>query len=253
MVLCTFDLISLTCNIFVFQYWVSQGKKWCDLCKIFISNNPSSIRNHDLGQRHKDNVTKRLSNMREEKVAKDKKNKETARVLTQIEEKASLSYQKDISSFQKARDSNANSQTSGEGIGDGSLMPGEWEQDTSSGYHYNKSNGCYYDPNSGFYYTDSLGKWVTLQEALAALPKLPSKPIQKKPNFATSSSSLTSKSQTPTQSANRPSSIYINKRKRPDSKPKVVSEEEAAALKAREAARKRVQEREKSSLGLYKH
>lgn len=195
--------------------------------------------------------------MREEKVAKDKEKKETARVLTQIEEKASRSYQKDISTFQKGRDSNANSlgaETSSEAIGSGSTTSGEWEHDASSGYQYNRSNGCYYDPNSGFYYTDALGKWVPKQEALAAA-KLTSGPIQKKPSFTTPS--LTSKTQTdsanPTRSVNRPSSLAINKRKRPDAKSKVVSEEEAAALKAREAARKRVEEREKSSLGLYKH
>lgn len=236
------------------EYWVSQGKKWCDLCKIFISNNPSSIRNHELGQRHKENVTKRLANMRDEKVAKDKEKKETARVLTQIEEKASRSYQKDISTFQKAKGTNANSlgaPTSVEGT--------EWEHDISSGYYYNKSNGCYYDPNSGFYYTDALGKWVTQEEAFAAAAKLSSGPIEKKPMFATPS--LTSKSQTESKSplssvnprsVNKPSSLTINKRKRADTKPKVVSEEEAAALKAREAARKRVEEREKSLLGLYK-
>ncbi|XP_024980616.1 zinc finger protein ZOP1 [Cynara cardunculus var. scolymus] len=246
------------------EYWVSQGKKWCDLCKIFISNNPSSIKNHELGQRHKDNVTKRLANMREEKVAKDKEKKETARVLTQIEEKASRSYQKDISTFQRGRDSNDNSlgaQTSSEAIGSGSTTSGEWEHDASSGYQYNRSNGCYYDPNSGFYYTDALGKWVPKEEALAAAAKLSSGPIQKKPSFTTMSSTLKShtdsKTQTrpvnPTRSVNRPSSLAINKRKRPDAKSKVVSEEEAAALKAREAARKRVEEREKSSLGLYKH
>lgn len=49
------------------------------------------------------------------------------------------------------------------------------------------------------------------------------------------------------------SSVAVNKRKRPEGKPKVISEEEAAALKAREAARKRVEKREKSLLGLYKH
>ncbi|GKF08527.1 hypothetical protein Tco_0042751, partial [Tanacetum coccineum] len=56
---------------------------------------------------------------------KDKEKKETARVLTQIEEKATRSYQKDISSFQKAKVSNANplgAQT--EGIGDGSTTSG---------------------------------------------------------------------------------------------------------------------------------
>lgn len=48
-----------------------------------------------------------------------------------------------------------------------------------------------------------------------------------------------------------PSSLQVGKRKRHDEKPKKVSGEEAAALKAREAARKRVEEREKPLLGLY--
>ncbi|KAI3774747.1 hypothetical protein L1987_49309 [Smallanthus sonchifolius] len=104
-------------------------------------------------------------------------------------------------------------------------------------------------------------KWVTQEEAFAAAAKHSSGPIQKKPMFATPS--LTSKSQNdsksqrstvnPARSVNKPSSLAINKRKRTDNKPKVVSEEEAAALKAREAATKRVEERERSSLGLYKH
>lgn len=49
------------------------------------------------------------------------------------------------------------------------------------------------------------------------------------------------------------SSVEIgnNKRKRIDEKPKKVSAEEKAALRAREAARKRVEDREKSLLGLY--
>jgi len=67
------------------QYWVSQGNKWCDVCKIYISNNPSSIRNHELGTRHKENVTKRLATMRKENAAKDKEHKETANALVQIE------------------------------------------------------------------------------------------------------------------------------------------------------------------------
>lgn len=50
-----------------------------------------------------------------------------------------------------------------------------------------------------------------------------------------------------------PSSLTLsnNKRKRPEEKPKVLSKEEAAAIKAREAAKKRVEEREKPLLGLY--
>lgn len=67
------------------QYWVSQGNKWCDFCKIYIANNPSSIRNHELGQRHKDNVAKRLASMRKENAAKEKEQKEAAHAFEQIE------------------------------------------------------------------------------------------------------------------------------------------------------------------------
>ena len=49
-----------------------------------------------------------------------------------------------------------------------------------------------------------------------------------------------------------PSAVAVNKRKREDGKPKVISKEEEAALKAREAARKRVEDREKPLMGLYK-
>ncbi|GJU14040.1 zinc finger protein ZOP1-like protein isoform X1 [Tanacetum coccineum] len=234
------------------EYWVSQGKKWCDLCKIFISNNPSSIKNHELGTRHKEAVTKRLSNMREEKVAKDKEKKETARVLTQIEETGIISDRKKFSDPIPAFILFCQHNPFGTHT---------WEHDPSTGYHYNQSNGCYYDPNSGFYYTDALGKWVTQEEAFAAAAKQSSGSIQKKPSFATPSS--TSKSQTdhksqkpavnPTRSVNKPSSLHINKRKRPENKSKAVSEEEVAALKAREAARKRVEDREKTSLGLYNY
>ena len=49
-----------------------------------------------------------------------------------------------------------------------------------------------------------------------------------------------------------PSSVAIGKRKRRDEKLKVISKEEAAALKAREAAKKRVEEMEKLLLGLYR-
>jgi WW domain-binding protein 4 len=55
------------------------------LLQIYISNNPSSIRNHDLGQRHKDNVAKRLDSMRKEGVAKEKAQKEAAQAIEQIE------------------------------------------------------------------------------------------------------------------------------------------------------------------------
>ncbi|CAI9786330.1 unnamed protein product [Fraxinus pennsylvanica] len=259
------------------EFWVSQGNKWCDVCKIYISNNPASIRNHDLGTRHKDNVTKKLNTMRQDKVAKEKEQKEAARVLEQIEAKAKRSYQKDLAVFRESRDSNTQalvSEDSGQGIAEGSTFSGEWEQDSSSGYYYNQKTNCYYDPNSGFYYTDALGKWVTQEEALAA-SQVSSESIQRKPSSgkppstsenrpAAETKSISLSGPPPGHVVSAPlnpmrsvkgvaSQLTVNKRKRSAEKPKAMSAAEAAALKAREAARKRVEEREKSLLGLYKH
>ncbi|KAL1534678.1 Zinc finger protein zop1 [Salvia divinorum] len=215
-------------------------------------------------RRHKDSVTKRLNTMREDKAKKDKEQKQAAKVLEQIEAKANRSYQKDLASFQEARESNAQAL-----IDDLETdMPGEWEHDTSSGYYYNQTTGFHYDPNSGFYYSDSLGKWVPQEEALAAFQASPMS-IKKKPSLGKPPSASEGKSGSTSERGPPPgrlvstplnpmrttkgakSSVAV-KRKRPDEKPKAVSKEEAAALKAREAARKRVEQREKPLLGLYR-
>lgn len=236
------------------EFWVSQGNKWCDFCKIYISNNPGSIRNHELGQRHKDNVAKKLTTMRKDKLEKEKKEKEAARTLEQIEERAKRSYQKDVASFDEARDSQELSE--------------EWEYDATSGYYYNQRNGFHHDPKSGFYYSDAIGKWVTPEEAYAsphyASTSSQKGPVKKKPKaFEIKGSSKSPDVAAPgvvvsgTLNPARlvkgaPSSLVVGKRKRPHEKVKVISEEEKAALKAREAARKRVEEREAPLLGLYR-
>ncbi|KAM1482568.1 hypothetical protein ACFX1Q_034663 [Malus domestica] len=248
------------------EYWVSQGNKWCDFCKIYISHNPSSVRNHELGQRHKDNVAKKLADMRKEKAAKEKEEKEAERALLQIEAKAKRSYQKDVANLKEARDSRAFE------VDDDDLE--KWQYNSTSGYYYNQSNGFYYDPNSGFYYSDSIGKWVTQEEAYANPQFLSNagykETILKKPVSASGAgSAIENKGGDTTQNGPPPgpvvssslnpkrsvkgaaSSVAVGKRKR-DEKPRAISAEEAAALKAREAARKRVQEREKPLLGLYR-
>ncbi|GJN00566.1 hypothetical protein PR202_ga17758 [Eleusine coracana subsp. coracana] len=244
------------------EYWVSQGNKWCDFCKIFISNNPFSIRTHELGKRHKDNVTKRLATMQKESDAKDKEQQQAARALQQIEAKAKKSYQKDLENSQRNVD------------GDTSAAPGDgWVFDSTSGYYYDKSTGLYYDSNSGFYYSDGLGKWVTQEEAYKSVTTSTTNVGQsstsqtKAPASDTTAPTIkggpapgrvVTKPLNPmrpikgTSSSSSAVAVTANKRKREDNKPKVVSKEEEAALKAREAARKRMEEREKPLMGLYK-
>ncbi|KAK8971426.1 hypothetical protein KSP40_PGU012663 [Platanthera guangdongensis] len=150
------------------QYWVSQGNKWCDFCKIYIANNSVSIRTHELGLRHKDNVAQRLSTMRKESAAKEKEHKEAAKALEQIEEKAKRCYQKDMASFQQAHKSTNNSAARLDNAPDKSVFSatsGEWEHDAASGYYYNLANGYHYDPNTSLFYSSSIGIFVCIESA----------------------------------------------------------------------------------------
>nr|XP_018684889.1 PREDICTED: zinc finger protein ZOP1-like isoform X2 [Musa acuminata subsp. malaccensis] len=169
------------------EYWVSQGKKWCDFCKTYIANNPLSIRTHELGQRHKDNVAKRLATMRKESSAREKEQKEAARALKEIVAKAKKSYQNDLASFQRV--------------------------DTSDGLQSNKT------------ITDeALCSAATRNEAGApglviSTPLNPMRAVK-----------------------GAQSSVTVKRRKMDDEKAKVISKEEAEALKAMEAATKRMEE-----------
>ncbi|KAL7220683.1 hypothetical protein ACSBR2_013547 [Camellia fascicularis] len=125
-------------------------------------------------------------------------------------------------------------------------MMAEWEYDSSLGYYCNQNNGCFYDPNSGFYYTDALGRWVTQEEAFAASRassnSASKKPILKKPlsTLEAKPGPVVSAPLNPKRSIKGvPSSLTVNKRKRQDEKPKVLSEVEQLHLK-----KGRLQERE---------
>ncbi|KAF8052503.1 hypothetical protein N665_1553s0005, partial [Sinapis alba] len=111
-------------------------------------------------------------------------------------------------------------------------------------------------------------RWVTQEEAYAAVQTSSDKdtkvPLVKKPvpsseagpSVAKPPGRVISATLNPKRNVKgAASSVEIvnnnNKRKRTDEKPKKVSAEEKAALRGREAARKRVEDREKSLLGLY--
>ncbi|KAI8013840.1 Zinc finger protein ZOP1 [Camellia lanceoleosa] len=127
----------------------------------------------------------------------------------------------------------------------GSVISGEeWVYDSSSGYYCNQNNGCFYDPNSGFYYTDAL--------ALEGRSALENKGAAKSQNGALSGSVVYVPLNPKRSVKGAPSSLTVNKIKRQDEKPKVLSEGKAAALKKREATRKRVEERGKPLIGLYR-
>ncbi|KAJ7559056.1 hypothetical protein O6H91_04G067800 [Diphasiastrum complanatum] len=276
------------------EYWVSQGNKWCDYCKIYIANNPVSIRTHEFGQRHKDNVANKLATIRKENATKEKETKQAMKDLERIEAQAKRSYEKDLTASKKAlhlspacadlrlsviSDKQLPIVTGGsteslkaattaveQSIATGSKAE-EWTYDDSSGYFYNAATCYYYDQKSGLYYSESLGKWTTQEDASKAYKgaglEASNRTEDSCSGKATSNSNSLANAQLlpsnfgvePTQFQSKtsrgvPSSIAVGKRKR-EGKAAPISKEEAAALAAREAARKRMQEREKSLMGLY--
>lgn len=273
------------------EYWVSQGNKWCDYCKIFIANNPATIRTHEFGQRHKENVSKKLADIRKENASKEKEKQQALKELGRIETQARRSYEKDLLAKKKLEESAENVAVEAPRVTNSNLPPErsktsfaarafsstdvEWVYDESSHYYFNAATGYYYDSNSGLYYSELLGKWTTQEEAFkasresvvdvctevvakASVPKQKTSAVPKKvPRMSAStvSKGLAGPVLQPSQiKAMRgkgiASSLEVGKRKRPE-KSESLSKDEADALAAREAARKRTQEREKGLLGLY--
>ncbi|KAI5084705.1 hypothetical protein GOP47_0000874 [Adiantum capillus-veneris] len=188
-----FGLIIFCFFLCIVQYWVSQGNKWCDFCKIYIANNSASIRTHEAGQRHKDNVAKRLNDIRKENASKEKERQQALKDMERIEAQARRSYQKDLAAQERTTVSTAMT-TASDAKSEGSMV-------TSA------KGGRPHGP--------------LLKETKLLMPI-----------------------------KGKASSLQVGKRKRHE-KQELISKEEADALKAREAAKKRVQEREKGLLGLY--
>ncbi|OON22866.1 U1 zinc finger [Opisthorchis viverrini] len=45
------------------DYWKSNPKKFCDVCKCWMADNKISVQNHESGLRHKANVEKKMNEL----------------------------------------------------------------------------------------------------------------------------------------------------------------------------------------------
>jgi U1 zinc finger len=78
------------------DYWVSQGKHWCDMCKCWMNDTPSARANHEKGSGHKMNVQRKLREMRLKAESEKKEEADTKKQLDHIELAAERAYQKDL-------------------------------------------------------------------------------------------------------------------------------------------------------------
>jgi len=80
------------------DYWVSQGKTWCQYCKIFIQNNKVSKSQHENGQNHQNNVKKFLYDMKKRKANNDRENINIQKEIRNVEKAAMKKMAEDVMS-----------------------------------------------------------------------------------------------------------------------------------------------------------
>lgn len=76
--------------------WKSQSKKFCDICKCWFADNPVSVRIHENGVKHKENVRQKLYDIGKQGKKKEKEERELNAELRQMEFSALQSYKRDL-------------------------------------------------------------------------------------------------------------------------------------------------------------
>lgn len=80
------------------EYWISQGRKMCTYCKCWIADNKASINFHEQGKNHKENVKKKLDELRKKGLEEAKRKQTEQSDMEKIEKAALASLKKDLSS-----------------------------------------------------------------------------------------------------------------------------------------------------------
>nr|VZI11212.1 unnamed protein product [Spirometra erinaceieuropaei] len=76
------------------DYWKSNPKKFCEICKCWLADNKISITNHETGMRHKANVQKKLNDLR--KNCKESTEGKMREKISLINDMAFVGMMKDI-------------------------------------------------------------------------------------------------------------------------------------------------------------
>lgn len=79
------------------EYWVSNAKYWCELCKCWLADTTTARANHERGTGHKLNMQRKLREMRKAAAEEKKEKAETEKALKKIEEAADKAFKNDQS------------------------------------------------------------------------------------------------------------------------------------------------------------
>nr|XP_016847752.1 PREDICTED: WW domain-binding protein 4 isoform X1 [Anolis carolinensis] len=93
------------------DYWKSQPKKFCDYCKCWIADNKPSIDFHERGKNHKENVAKKISEIKKKSLEKAKEEEKMSKEFAAMEEAAMKAYQEDLKRLGAKAESTGQSST----------------------------------------------------------------------------------------------------------------------------------------------
>ncbi|KAL4838579.1 hypothetical protein H8958_022102 [Nasalis larvatus] len=88
--------LALFSPFFRADYWKSQPKKFCDYCKCWIADNRPSVEFHERGKNHKENVAKRISEIKQKSLDKAKEEEKASKEFAAMEAAALKAYQEDL-------------------------------------------------------------------------------------------------------------------------------------------------------------
>ncbi|TKC36769.1 hypothetical protein EI555_010264 [Monodon monoceros] len=78
------------------NYWKSQPKKFCDYYKCWRVDNRPSIEFHARGKNHKENVAKRISEIKQKSLDKAKEEEKASKEFAAMEAAALKAYQEHV-------------------------------------------------------------------------------------------------------------------------------------------------------------
>lgn len=133
------------------EFWKSNANYWCDICKVWMTDNAATRATHEKGIAHKENVAKKLRQMRQSADAEKKEAHLAKSTMGSIEKAAAAQYARDQEEAERHRKETL----------------GSWEPDAASGYLYNAVHRHYFEPKTGMYYGGDPPAW-TIKPAIPA-------------------------------------------------------------------------------------
>ncbi|KAG5451546.1 WW domain binding protein 4 [Clonorchis sinensis] len=91
------DVIDWPCDCFdMADYWKSNPKKFCDVCKCWMADNKISVQNHETGLRHKANVEKKMNELLRNNKNSEREEQKLRDSIQQMNDNAFVGMMKDL-------------------------------------------------------------------------------------------------------------------------------------------------------------